>query len=1507
MFPQFGAATADSLSRASTLVFRIGTDAHLYDDPDDVNIAPLLDSRFDSEKCEALKRLLALIAQGVDVCNFFPQVVKNVASQSLEVKKLAYLYLLQYAEKRPNEALLSINCFQKDLSDLNPLVRAWALRSMAGIHLHVVAPLVLAAIRKCARDPSSYVRKCAVNALSKLLDLLPEENTDLEELVNIFMSDHSLGVVGASAVAFKTVCLKNLSLISKHFRRLCESLPDIEEWGQITLIEILLRYVIARHGLVRESIMFTSNATESFHSKWGSTGLFHTFDNHNSSIENVPHDFKGNSLMLKNYIEGWEECLLQHGFTNGNAGEDQYHLNNVAPASIENDDVRILLQCTLPLLWSQNSAVVLAAVGVHWIMAPNEKVQRIVKPILFLLRSFPDSKYVIASVNERMEGKFIVVEDMLKKLLEAKSNPATLEEKENTGGHGRGGNPNMFKGRENPEVEILEGEDGMPHLESLSREEMSIGYERGGADFVRRGDDFDGRGAEFERRRGDFDDGVLCNIQVFAKVLPSLFAPYYEDFFVHSSEIYQIRALKLEILSAIVTDASSQFILDEFQDYIKDPDRRFVADTVAAIGICAQRLPSVVDVCLGGLLGLASQESSTSNASQKDGEACILVQAIMSIKSIIKHSPARHEKVIARLARNLDVIKEPSARALIIWIVGEYCSIGQIMPNIIPNILKFLAWSFSSEILETKHQILNTAIKETKWVREKAKEIDSFGFKLWYSSRSRTRNSIDVIIYKSLKDNVIKIDRIGDRIIALKIIVDAKIIIISVYAPQLVMDVLIRQLQEDVSWCMLFADDILFVDKTREGVEGKLELWRSTLELKGFCLSRSKTEYMECNFSSNRSSEGFVTLSDQVINKCTSFRYLGSIVQSDGEIYGDIISRIQVGWLNWRNASGLLCDRKVPLKFKGKFYKMVRPAMLYGTECWPLKEKHNIKLSVAEMRMLRWMSGLTLRDKIRNERIREKVVLSARNEDMLMFEKILNYILQLAKYDIDYDIRDRARMAEKLLSPCNAEDISRKLQNGGTAGEILENIFRGNKHPSRLPDNDFRFYLPGSLSHVVLHAALGYDPLPKPCSLHDNLANGIADEDATSGSFDSGSSIDESGSYNDSDPSVTSSVESDGNELASDSHDPNNPSSSITNIYEDRTENSRCHPSESSFVSDQTSRSVAENLTTSISSDLADLMSRTALESWLDEHSSLSSATKPSESSSVRISVNDLSFTVSPNLHTLLDPVNGNGLKVEYSFLAEASKHSPFLVCTELLLSNCSNELLTAITVEDGEPNKSAASSMQALEKPESLSTTDEGSTIIPIEEVTRLEPGQTIKRTLQVQFQHHLLPLKVAVFCNGRRYTVKLWPDIGYFIRPISMNGNSFVEKESELKGMFECTKRCSFEGHIEDLKHEEQKQSSLGTDKILLVSRSLASKVLSHANVFLVSIDMPVSFSDDDASGLRLRFSSEISRISKPCLISIVAEGKCSEPLNISVKVNCEETVFGLNLLNRFVAFLH
>ncbi|KAG5632518.1 hypothetical protein H5410_004235 [Solanum commersonii] len=86
------------------------------------------------------------------------------------------------------------------------------------------------------------------------------------------------------------------------------------------------------------------------------------------------------------------------------------------------------------------------------------------------------------------------------------------------------------------------------------------------------------------------------------------------------------------------------------------------------------------------------------------------------------------------------------------------------------------------------------------------------------------------------------------------------------------------------------------------------------------------------------------------------------------------VHRIGVAWMKWRLASGVLCDKKIPPRLKGKFYRVVvRPALLYGAECWPVKNAHVQKIHVAEMRMLRWMCGHTRSDKIRNEVIREKV------------------------------------------------------------------------------------------------------------------------------------------------------------------------------------------------------------------------------------------------------------------------------------------------------------------------------------------------------------------------------------------------------------------------------------------------------------------------------------------------------------------------------------------------------
>jgi hypothetical protein len=126
------------------------------------------------------------------------------------------------------------------------------------------------------------------------------------------------------------------------------------------------------------------------------------------------------------------------------------------------------------------------------------------------------------------------------------------------------------------------------------------------------------------------------------------------------------------------------------------------------------------------------------------------------------------------------------------------------------------------------------------------------------------------------------------------------------------------------------------------------------LDAKYFSLSRSKTEYMKCDFSATTQEERDVRLDGQVVSKKDIFCYLGSMLQKDEDIDEDLSHRIKVGWLKWRQTSGVLCDPRVPVKLKDKFYRTaIRPVILYGAECWSTKMRHVQQLSVAEMRMLR--------------------------------------------------------------------------------------------------------------------------------------------------------------------------------------------------------------------------------------------------------------------------------------------------------------------------------------------------------------------------------------------------------------------------------------------------------------------------------------------------------------------------------------------------------------------------
>ena len=137
-------------------------------------------------------------------------------------------------------------------------------------------------------------------------------------------------------------------------------------------------------------------------------------------------------------------------------------------------------------------------------------------------------------------------------------------------------------------------------------------------------------------------------------------------------------------------------------------------------------------------------------------------------------------------------------------------------------------------------------------------------------------------------------------------------------------------------------------------LELELEQWREAFEKRGMKVSRTKTLYM-CLHGTPLAS---VNMQSAQLPHVTEFNYLGSTLQSDGDMSTEINKRTQCGRNNWRKMSGALCDKRVPPHLKGKIHKMiVQPAMLYGMETVPVTSSHVKKLEVTEMKMCSWACG----------------------------------------------------------------------------------------------------------------------------------------------------------------------------------------------------------------------------------------------------------------------------------------------------------------------------------------------------------------------------------------------------------------------------------------------------------------------------------------------------------------------------------------------------------------------
>ena len=96
------------------------------------------------------------------------------------------------------------------------------------------------------------------------------------------------------------------------------------------------------------------------------------------------------------------------------------------------------------------------------------------------------------------------------------------------------------------------------------------------------------------------------------------------------------------------------------------------------------------------------------------------------------------------------------------------------------------------------------------------------------------------------------------------------------------------------------------------------------------------------------------------------FKYLGVFISEDGGSEEAVTARVSAAWGKWRDLSGVTSDKKMPRKFKIKLYMTgIRQVFLYGAECWTVRKKEEQILDKTEMRMLRRIKGVTMRDKVK--------------------------------------------------------------------------------------------------------------------------------------------------------------------------------------------------------------------------------------------------------------------------------------------------------------------------------------------------------------------------------------------------------------------------------------------------------------------------------------------------------------------------------------------------------------
>ena len=185
---------------------------------------------------------------GKDVSSLFPDVVNCMQTDDMELKKLVYLYLINYAKTQPDLTIMAVNTFVKDSQDPNPLIRALAVRTMGCIRVDRITEYLCDPLQKCLKDEDPYVRKTAAVCVAKLHDINPELVEDrgfLDTLRNLIGDANPMVVANAVAALSEIQDVSGrpvFALEQSSLTKLLRALNECTEWGQVFILDAVAGY-----------------------------------------------------------------------------------------------------------------------------------------------------------------------------------------------------------------------------------------------------------------------------------------------------------------------------------------------------------------------------------------------------------------------------------------------------------------------------------------------------------------------------------------------------------------------------------------------------------------------------------------------------------------------------------------------------------------------------------------------------------------------------------------------------------------------------------------------------------------------------------------------------------------------------------------------------------------------------------------------------------------------------------------------------------------------------------------------------------------------------------------------------------------------------------------------------------------------------------------------------------------------------------------------------------------